>query len=93
MNCVTSLRSILHHSSLKTAWPGLVGCDAERAACIIRWCSPYRVEVRPYKSARMHGTCKQMERARIAESSLMEDARVILFVDKHGDVATTPRVW
>lgn len=66
---------------LKTSWPNAVGDCVERASAIIRWCSPYYVEVHPYKVSR-----------KTYRNFGYDDRRVILFVDAQGYVATTPRV-
>ena len=94
MSCgLTRVTELTHRSVAMTSWPGLVGCDWQRAKCIIRSTVPYRVDVYPYHPLRTRGTRKQMERAQDALAFVHEDARVILFVDKKGDVAVTPHVW
>ena len=65
----------------KRSWPNLVGDCVERATCIIKYATPFHVEVHPYKvsqkTSRHFGT---------------DPLRVILFVDPQGFVATTPRL-
>jgi hypothetical protein len=65
----------------KRRWPGLVGDCIERASCIIKYATPYHVQVHPYKVSR-----------KMARDFGTDPLRVILFVDQQGFVATTPRV-
>lgn len=68
---------------LKLAWPSLVGSDAKRAECIVRFGSPFYVVSEPYKISRK----AQQERF-----YTYDPLRVILFLDSQGCVATCPKV-
>lgn len=65
----------------KLAWPSLVGCDVARAAAVIRYGTPYSIEVHTYEIVR---------KAPLFQSSRQNC--VHLYVDKDGYIATTPRV-
>jgi hypothetical protein len=67
---------------VQTAWPSVVGLDAERAATIVRSGGPYSVDVHEYKETR------SSKRPLLGHNPL----RVLLFVDQDNCVAVTPRV-
>jgi hypothetical protein len=62
---------------VKVTWPNLVGDNVERASAIIKWCTRYQVWVR-----------------RLGEEPVTDFVpyRVVLYLDKDGFVARTPRV-
>ena len=72
-----------HEGPLKFAWPSVVGSDAVRAECIVRFGSPFYVTKEPYKLSR---------KAHATRTYTYDPLRVILFLDAQGCVATTPRV-
>lgn len=63
------------------SWPGVVGSDANRAKAIVRSSGNYHVEIQVYKQAK-----------KALAPSDHNPWRVILYVDKDGFVAITPRV-
>jgi hypothetical protein len=72
-----------HIGPLKMSWPSLVGSDALRAECIVRFGSPFYVVTEPYKISR---------KAQLERFYTYDPLRVILFLDSQGCVATGPRV-
>lgn len=74
--------SVWFNRTVRTRWPEVVGMDAWRASCIVRWGAPYFVTTRPYK------TSKSKEDA---ETTTVDRHRVILWLDAEGCVAVTPQ--
>jgi hypothetical protein len=62
---------------IKTSWPNLVGDNVERASAIIRWGTRYLVWI-----------CRHGQ----APPDDVVPYRVVLYLDKDGFVARTPRV-
>ena len=65
---------------LRTAWPGLVGDCLERAQAIIEFGTPYYIVTKKY------------DKLKAFEPTIVDCLRVVVYLDKDGYVAVTPKV-
>lgn len=65
----------------RKSWPNLVGSDAARAQAIVRSQGNYYIVLDDYKATR-----------KVQEAKAFNPWRVIIYLDKDGYVAITPRV-
>jgi hypothetical protein len=81
------------YSDVPTSWPGVVGMDSFTAKAIIEWGSEYYVECYTYKKSRYRPRAPRFTFKDKDGNPLDENTqRVVLWLDKYGCVALTPRI-